>query len=885
MLGLVVGCGGESTTNDATDTIEEVAPDGIGDVDTVDVTDATTEPGDVDVDTVDATDTTPDADLDVSDAGDTTEVTSSGFPSHGLVVRILEPGSAGVAEASGASAMISGILFGDAVVMSWQAGAQSGSIVPETFWRGGPVNLVPGDNRIVVTANDGTRAVTDVVVVTYNPAFRFDDLLIARPRLHWVGGESDLVVSIPLTRFSNADTNTLRLVEVDAQGTLIGEIGAMRDDGRVSSSGDEIEQDGIFTWSGRFACTSVGSRYFRATVKVGTQPSYTAVSSSVRVECLERVTTSSCNAHRSLVESAGAALTGGASVAEVQAQLAAEADVAAVGPSEDGSGALWVAFKDGLLGAVLPPVDLVGGTRGGPGAGAARLAMAAMTTAPPLGIGSKRALVLSPRRAELGVTDEGDRVAASLAAVECPRFEVEGGRAWVDGEAGLARWRSASNYGVVSIATHGEVLFGGLDAAWVTEHTRWVGAGPQEVLLTGDEVACGSLLQAEQACVVTSETPSGGCPVGTRCLVTRGLASDAVATGEGVCLDETQADLRLGHALITNRGYAVTPSFFGAWRGRGYPTSLVHLGACRSLWNGTLAAALYAAGARAVSGFTGAVDSAWAGERAAELFASLTSGATAGPIASALVGAYDPQHPTTRWTFFGAANLDLSGSELLNPDFEGTALTGWNAVGDGRVVAKFGNVEPVSGKGMGVVSTGLGFSVETGRLEQTFCVPTGKSELSLYWKFMSEEFKEWCGNTKFQDRFRAELVDAGGAVRRMVDVRVDDLCGYSDGVCAACAAPKACDAACSAEPGCYLVPDEGVCRGDFNCQCGREYTGLTSSSLGFDQGGVYETVWRRSILDVSDVAGRGPVTLRLVVEDSGDSLFDSAVLVDDLRVE
>jgi hypothetical protein len=76
-----------------------------------------------------------------------------------------------------------------------------------------------------------------------------------------------------------------------------------------------------------------------------------------------------------------------------------------------------------------------------------------------------------------------------------------------------------------------------------------------------------------------------------------------------------------------------------------------------------------------------------------------------------------------------------------------------------------------------------------------------------------------------------------------------------------------------------------VCRGDFNCQCGREYTGLTSSSLGFDQGGVYETVWRRSILDVSDVAGRGPVTLRLVVEDSGDSLFDSAVLVDDLRVE
>ena len=89
---------------------------------------------------------------------------------------------------------------------------------------------------------------------------------------------------------------------------------------------------------------------------------------------------------------------------------------------------------------------------------------------------------------------------------------------------------------------------------------------------------------------------------------------------------------------------------------------------------------------------------------------------------------------------------------------------------------------------------------------------------------------------------------------------------------------------CFAQEGCYLSVDEGVCQGEFNCQCGREFVGLTASSLGFDQGGVYEVMWREASIDVSEQAGRGPVTLRLVVEDSGDSLFDTAVLVDAIEV-
>lgn len=881
----VGACGGEEAGSDAVDGALEV--DARAEVDAVEGdgdAGAETSVGDGGGEVV--PDDVADANAEVEVEGDVEHdggdgaPSTSGFPSHGLVVRILEPGAMGIAETIGDVTVISGALFGEAETMTWQAGTQSGVVTPGVFWQSGQVRLAPGDNRITVTASGGGRSVSDTIVVTYNPAFRFDEALVARPRALWVGAESEVVFTMAASRFASADRESMRLLRVDADGGLLSDEGQLEDDGRVSTSGDEIEQDGVFTFNGRYTCTEPGPLFFRVSVKVGTAPSYTAVSSTVRIECLERVTPQQCNAHRSLVEAAGAALEGGAEIAEVEAQLAAEAEVAAVGRAEDGSRALWVMFGDGLLGAVVAPES---GVRGGVGELAARLVAGGAVAAPTVLLQSKRALVLSPRATEFGETDEGERVAEVLGGIECPRFEVTEGRAQADSEASIDRFRAAAGHGVVAIASEGEVLFGGLDPALVRERYGWRHTGAQEVLWTGSPVSCDGLLQTEIACQVTSASPGGGCPVGARCVVTRGLASDSVTTGQGVCVDETQVDLRLGNAVISNRGYAVTPRFFETWRGRGFPASLVHLGACRTMWNGSLASSLYAAGARAVTGFSGAVDSAWARARAVAMFEAL-AGASDGTVGALHEPAEDPSHPGTFWRLFGATNLDLRAAGLLNGDFETGSLVGWRASGDGRAVAQFGEVQPVSGKGMGLVSSGLGFSVETGTLEQTFCIPEGREELVLSWKFMSEEFKEWCGNTKFQDRFEAELVDAQGGAHKLVEVRVDDLCGYADGTCTACPAPRACDAACFAQEGCYLSEDGGACGGAFNCQCGREFVGLSASSIGFDQGGVYEVMWRQSRLDVRELAGRGPVTLRLSVEDSGDSLFDTAVLLDAIEV-
>jgi len=876
-------CGDDDArSGDDADSAVEATDEVAGDVDDADETSAVDDDATTTTPETTARETTEDGDA-ASEVDSPIDPPSSGYPASGLLVRIADPGANGSAEVTGASARVAGLLFGDADTMLWQSGAQSGAIVPGAFWQSGQIILAPGDNLITVTAVDGGTSVSDTIVVTYNPGFRFDDRLAARPAIWWVGETTEAVFTVPASLYKNFDPGSMRLVRVDAQGDPIEDLGAMLDDGQLSGSGDEIEKDGVFTWTGDFTCDAAAPLFFRASVRVSASPSFTAVSGTLRVECLGRTTRAACESHQALVEAAGVALEGGADMPSVLAQIRADLTVRAAGPAEDGGAAIWVEFADGLLGAVIAPEA---GTRGGIGStpvtGLARGVGGAVVGASRRTVGALRALVLSPFDDALAGADESAEAASLLEGASCPPYEVEGGGALGGRAASIARLRDLSRYGIVSLVTHGAPLFGGPDGRRIAAAYGWAHRGAQEILWTGSPVDCASLLPIERACIVTTAHPQGNCPEGTRCLVTKGTASDTGATGEGVCFDDTQADLLLGRALITNRGLAVTPSFFTAWRGRGLPASWVHLGACHSLWNGSLASALYAAGALAITGFSGTVDSAWARERALEVF---TKVGQTGVIDDFHTTALDPAHPETRWRLFGAGDLALDQAELVNADFENGSTQGWSAAGDGRVVAQFGEAQPVGGKFMGLVSSGLGYAVETGRLTQDFCIPEGRTTLTMWWRFYSEEFKEWCGDEEFQDSFRATLAAPTGGALPVVTVAVDDLCQYEDGTCDACPSPVACDAGCFARDGCFLTEDEAACTGAFACQCGRYFEGLSESDIGFDRGGVWRTQWRKTVVDVRALAGRGPVRLTLEVQDSGDSSFDTAVLVDEIRVE
>ena len=101
---------------------------------------------------------------------------------------------------------------------------------------------------------------------------------------------------------------------------------------------------------------------------------------------------------------------------------------------------------------------------------------------------------------------------------------------------------------------------------------------------------------------MAQETPTcasaAACLPGVPCVAIAGLDGNP----QGICVDETQADLRAGRVVLTNPGYAATPAFFRHHAAGRYPRSLVNQGACRTLYSGSLAATFLGLGAATVRG-------------------------------------------------------------------------------------------------------------------------------------------------------------------------------------------------------------------------------------------------------------------------------------------
>jgi hypothetical protein len=146
---------------------------------------------------------------------------------------------------------------------------------------------------------------------------------------------------------------------------------------------------------------------------------------------------------------------------------------------------------------------------------------------------------------------------------------------------------------------------------------------------------------------------------------------------------------------------------------------------------------------------------------------------------------------------------------------------------------------PTDGERMALVSTGLGLTTQSGSFAQEVCLPPlppGATKLTLQydWNFFSEEFLEYCGS-QYQDFFSVRFGD-----NPLQETKVDDLCN---------------------DPGTILVP----------------------ADVGFDQGGVYMTGWLQKSVDVTAFAGT-TATLTFAAGDVGDSIFDTVILVDNVKL-
>jgi hypothetical protein len=175
-------------------------------------------------------------------------------------------------------------------------------------------------------------------------------------------------------------------------------------------------------------------------------------------------------------------------------------------------------------------------------------------------------------------------------------------------------------------------------------------------------------------------------------------------------------------------------------------------------------------------------------------------------------------------------------------------FTNWEKEGDGRIIYALSFLEPTEGEKMGIISTGLGYTVKYGSLSQTFKVGDNDTNLRFDWNYISEEFLEWIGS-QFQDPFKVTLT------------KVDDsstttlLYKTVDGIAA--------DFGATYENGGDLI--------------------YVSPDIVFDRGDVWMTDWQNSTYDISAFQGND-VTITFEAEDLGDEIYDTAILLDDIKV-
>ena len=186
-----------------------------------------------------------------------------------------------------------------------------------------------------------------------------------------------------------------------------------------------------------------------------------------------------------------------------------------------------------------------------------------------------------------------------------------------------------------------------------------------------------------------------------------------------------------------------------------------------------------------------------------------------------------------------------SGTACPNYGFEQADWPYWNLDGDAQAVSSLGAATPIEGQQMALVSTGL-FSQSATTLSRWMCSPGAVKKIRFHWKAYSEEFTEYCGS-QYQDILTVAL-SAGGSTQVFFQRTVDNLCPTT-----------ACET------------------------CGSHFVGLEQADVSFDQGDVWMTGWQQAELDVAGfVAGAsgGDVEVRFYITDVGDSIYDTAFLLD-----
>lgn len=740
---------------------------------------------------------------------------------------------------SSSTVILSGLTGGtvDSVTWSSEQGG-SGVATGTTEWTTSVIPLVIGDNNITVTAYSGSITVSEVITVTYNVSATFSSALYISESVLYVNEAKDVIFRIGIDPSVDLANLNLKLYKVDSSGDKISELGSLLDNGNLSN-GDEIEQDGIF--SGKFTLTeaSHGLIFFRAFATVNTPPD--EVKSEVKSimivphltpQEVQDAVSNADNAEAKYKEFLTAAklklkgLTHATAVEdaiEKTVKWLNEQPGIAKADAAEGDAGLWFVNSNGILGGLYIEAENQ---------------WAGIDPILPTKFGTKLVSIeLHPNRNYSFMKDafngnDANKIGNANAIYVGPYFSSAIGQL----DFNYGGWQQVI---VSSCPTFDNPAVIPDNAVTLDTFKNLSNYGTILIATHGDSWYKGLLSSWKD--LFGDQPGLVGWAMGmlSKPVISSGIKLAKDAQGNYI-FGNYEDDLKSGKLAISQSGLLfITPSFF-KFHGGTFPNSIISMTSCRGFYNSSLADKFVAKGAGAFFGYSDYVSGGYAANVSNTIFEEmLINGKTFKEAYTKAIADHGDNDNDTSPAFLrtkGNDNLIYS-SAFANGSFETGNLDNWEKIGDGRVISKLGPALPTDGKYMSIISTGLGFTVEHGEIIQTFCVSPNATSLTFDWNFFSEEFLEWCG-TPYQDWFKVTITDIkANSTTTIIERRIDDLCGS-----------------------------------------------VTKVDNSFDKGDVYSTGWHNlATFDLTAYRGRA-VKLTFSCNDVGDSIYDSAILVDHIVI-
>jgi len=689
----------------------------------------------------------------------------------------------------------------------------------------GTVPLSSGDNTVTLSLPEAAGAKRSFVA-TYNPGYNFAGKLDLTPDISYVATPRTIVARIAL---NDPGTNPAAVQLVAVDGSQETPVATFTDDGDLDN-GDDIEGDLVYSTAFDVLAAAEGTRIYR--VVVGKSGGGQARSERSRLLVSTPISDAEwsnlLNRQQSLETRIIAADESGhldTEIGAVVAELRADPGIADAGATQSQRGA-WFVTQSGVGGLVYAPGSDIkgGGDRGLVRASSSDVNGGESTAEVPPLYDSYRATAPSSS------PQLQSALATTPAAVDSSN-SVASNKAYVLA-AQYFDWGQNDDIPLMKDILENQSCFDVNYKAYTAQ-----GAGSVEdfknlgdygiILISshGDSFYNGLLS-------LWQDRFQWNGPFGQVV-----LHSNMAVTPTNQL--KYQDDLKAGRLVLWNGHYGILPSFIRRYAGQ-LPNSLVYMSICRGTWNSTLAQAFLDQGAGAFLGYDDYVSVKFTMETGPPLLTTLLQpGKT---LADAFIpGKVDPYSSDhAEFKRYGTSDLSLGDQQgLVNGSFEDVSLTqAWSVDGDARRILALGADLPTNGSAMAVISTGLGFTTATGTLSQEICLPPSSASISFDWNFYSEEFLEWVGSI-YQDSFTVSMTDTSNPASTTILLHntIDSLA-----------------------------------------------SSVSPVSISFDRGGVYATGWRSQSAAIPQALRGKRVTLRFFATDVGDSIYDTAVLIDDVAL-